>query len=90
MVERSDPVRVVRVRSERDLGLALREARRSRGLTQADLAEQIGIERAYLAALEAGRSTRLVGHLLRSFRRLGVNVTISWDVSDRRSESSDD
>jgi len=39
------------------------EVRRTRGLTQAELAERTGIQRSYVASLE---------------RRLGAEVTVTW------------
>ena len=69
------------VRSGDDLGRAIADIRRSRGLTQAELAATAGIERPYLAKIETGRSVRLLEHVLRILRRLGATVTIT--VSDR-------
>ena len=61
-----------------DFGAAIAEARRERGLTQAELAGQLDIDRGYLAAIESGRTNRLIEHLLRALRRLGADVTVSW------------
>ncbi|MBS1836821.1 MAG: helix-turn-helix transcriptional regulator [Actinobacteria bacterium] len=60
--------------------MAVSEVRRSRGLTQADLAERTGIQRSYVASLESGRTNRLIEHLLRTLRRLGADVTVSWSI----------
>ena len=65
-------MRRVEIRRSEDLGLAVSEARRAAGLTQAQLAEQSGVERTYLAKLEAGLSTLLLDRTLRLLRRLGV------------------
>lgn len=54
------------------------EVRRTRGLTQAELAERTGIQRSYVASLESGRTNRLIEHLLRTLRRLGAEVTVTW------------
>ncbi|MEO6790872.1 MAG: helix-turn-helix domain-containing protein [Ornithinibacter sp.] len=64
------------VRRGSDIGLAIAEARRSRGLSQQGLAELSGIERTYLARLEAGHSVVLVERALRTLRRLGAEVVI--------------
>lgn len=58
------------------MGLAVSEARRARGLTQVQLAEQTGVERTYLAKLEAGMNTLLVDRSLRLLRRLGARVVV--------------
>ena len=64
------------IRRSEDLGLAVSEARRSAELTQTQLAEQSGVERTYLAKLEAGLSTLLLDRTLRLFRRLGVRLVV--------------
>lgn len=66
------------VRRGADLGAAVAEVRRTRGLTQAELAERTGIQRSYVASLESGRTNRLIEHLLRTLRRLGAEVTVTW------------
>jgi HTH-type transcriptional regulator/antitoxin HipB len=67
------------VRSGDDLGRAVAEIRRGRGLTQSELAGEAGLSRAWLAKLERGRSTAVLDHLLRLLRRLGATVTITFD-----------
>lgn len=70
------------VRRGSDIGAAVAEARRARGLTQAELASELGVGRAYLAAMETGRTNRLIEHLLRALRRLGAEVTIAWPATN--------
>ena len=72
---------VYEVRRGGDVGAAVAAARRDRGLTQAELAEQLGIDRGYLAAIETGRTNRLIEHLLRALRRLGADVTVTWPAA---------
>jgi transcriptional regulator with XRE-family HTH domain len=71
------------VRSGPDLGAAAAEVRRARGLTQAQLAEELGLSRHWLAKLETGRSAVVLDHLLRILRRLGASVVITFEVADR-------
>lgn len=66
------------VRSGSDLGLAISQARRAAGLTQAELAERTAIERTYLAGLEAGKSVQMLDRALRILRNLGADVTVTW------------
>ena len=74
--------RTARIRSARDLGAVVAEARRLRGLTQAELAESTSIERGYLARIETGASVILLERVFRLLRRLGVEVTVTLpDVS---------
>ncbi len=67
------------VRSSEDVGRAIAEIRRTRDLTQQDLAADAGMRRDWLAKLESGRSNRVLEQLLRLLRRLGAQVTISYD-----------
>jgi transcriptional regulator with XRE-family HTH domain len=82
----------IEIRRSEDLGLAVSEARRALGLTQAQLAERSGIERTYLAKLESGLSTLLLDRTLRLFRRLGARLVVELpddaggDVAGRGSE----
>ncbi len=71
-----------RIRRPEDIGAALGELRRSRGLTQQQLAAEIQVQRAFLAAMEGGRSNRLIDHFLRALRRLGAEVTVTWVTDD--------
>jgi transcriptional regulator with XRE-family HTH domain len=70
------------VRSAPDLGRAIAGVRGKRGLTQQGLAEQAGVERSYLARLEAGASTLAIERALRLLRRMGATVTVSMDEGD--------
>jgi HTH-type transcriptional regulator / antitoxin HipB len=70
------------IRKGADLGLVLAEARRARGLTQAEMARQVGLTRVYLNALESGRSTPLLDHYLRALRRIGAEITVTYPVPD--------
>ena len=69
--------RAAKVRSARDLGSAIAEARRLRGLTQAELSESVGVHRSYLAAIETGASVALLERVFRICRRLGVEITVT-------------
>jgi transcriptional regulator with XRE-family HTH domain len=70
--------RTARVRSARDLGAVVAEARQLRGWTQMDLAENTGLERSYLARIETGASVILLDRVFRLLRRLGVEVTVTF------------
>jgi transcriptional regulator with XRE-family HTH domain len=65
------------VRRPADLGAAIAEARRRQGPTQEQAAEQFGIERSYLAKMEADASVLLLERALRVPRRLGAEVTVT-------------
>lgn len=72
------------VRRGGDLGRAVAGVRAARGLTQAEVAEVAGVERTYLARLEAGATVVLLDRALRVLRRLGATVTVQLDdVADQ-------
>ena len=70
------------IRSAEDLGRAVADIRKCQHLTQDDLADRIGISRNYLAKLELGRSTPVLDHFLRIFRRLGAGLTVTFEDAD--------
>jgi transcriptional regulator with XRE-family HTH domain len=74
------PTRKFVIRSGADLGRTVAEARLARGLTQEQLAEETGVERTYLARLEAGHSVLLIDRALSVLRRLGVEVHATQDT----------
>lgn len=65
-----------RVYNPASLGAAIRHYRREAGLSQADLAEQAGLHRTYLSALEQGKETEQLRRLLRVLKQLGVRMTL--------------
>jgi transcriptional regulator with XRE-family HTH domain len=65
-----------------DLGRAIAGARAARGLTQVELAEQVDIDRGYLARLEAGASQLVLERSLRALRRMGATITVTVPVKD--------
>lgn len=65
-----------RVYTAASLGHAIRHYRLQAGLTQAELADQVGIDRAYLSRLENGDGTEQLRRLIVILRRLGVRATL--------------
>jgi HTH-type transcriptional regulator / antitoxin HipB len=66
----------INIRSGSDMGLAVAELRKAAGLTQAQLAERVGIDAKYISKIESGRTVTLLDHELRIFRRLGATISI--------------
>jgi HTH-type transcriptional regulator / antitoxin HipB len=62
----------MRVRTSRELGALLKEARRKRGMTQQELAKAAGVERSWLTRLEAGRENPTFAKLLAVLDAVGV------------------
>lgn len=74
---RSSPTRQWSIHTPADVGRAIAGVRAERGLTQAALAERAGVDRGYLARLEAGASPLVLERSLRALRRMGATITIS-------------
>ncbi|MCH9673720.1 MAG: helix-turn-helix domain-containing protein [Gammaproteobacteria bacterium] len=68
------------VRNPLELGLVLRNRRRQLRLTQADLADKIGVGRQWLVAVEKGKHGAELGLVLRAMAELGLSVSIEADV----------
>jgi transcriptional regulator with XRE-family HTH domain len=66
----------VEVNNLRELGALVRERRRHRGLTQSSLAERAGVQRHWVAQLEAGRSNPTLEPLLRTFEVLELQLDV--------------
>jgi transcriptional regulator with XRE-family HTH domain len=68
-----------------DLAQEIRRARVSRGLTQARLAEEVGLSRETLSLLENGRVPDLgVRKVLAVLEKLGLDMTVEADHEPRR------
>lgn len=57
-------------------GAAVQEFRTRQKLSQAELAERLGLHRSYLSALENGRSSTAMRVLMRALRDLGLEVVV--------------
>lgn len=74
-----------RIASGADLARALADVRHARGLSQADVADLIGVHRTYLAELESGRRQGLmIERVLRALRRMGAEVVVTLPPEDAR------
>jgi transcriptional regulator with XRE-family HTH domain len=61
------------LRGDTGAGNALAGARRAAGLTQAQLASQLGVDRTTVITMESGRNAA-VSRLLRAFNRMGYDL----------------
>lgn len=62
------------VRSAADFGMALQQARLAAGMTQRDLAEQMGVSQKYVWEMETGKSVAAIERLLSAFKATGVKL----------------
>lgn len=58
------------------LGLAIRELRRERGLTQSELAGMLNIPRRYISTLEQGHATEQLERLIAVLRELDARLMV--------------
>ena len=57
------------------VGEAIRQARESQQLTQAELGEKMGVQKSQVSRIESGKSITL-SSMMRAFRALGVQVAL--------------
>jgi HTH-type transcriptional regulator/antitoxin HipB len=70
----------VRIHNPTDLGLIIRDRRRTLGLDQAALADRVGVSRQWLVEIERGKPRAEVGLVLRTLAALGLEL--SADLPD--------
>ncbi len=64
-------------RAPEDLGAAVTEFRVARGLTQAELAERVGLHRTYLSGVESGVVPEYVRRYFSLLDSLGLKLEIT-------------
>lgn len=69
----------MRFRTPEDLGILLRERRTALGLSQAALAERVGVSRQWIVDLEQGKPRLEIGLVLRTAEALGQILEIGED-----------
>ena len=70
----------MRVRSARDLGGAIRSARRAKQMTQLQVAEAAGVQRSWLARVEKGTENPTFAKLLSVFQALDLEFELEASV----------
>jgi ribosome-binding protein aMBF1 (putative translation factor) len=58
------------------IGPAIRHYRKQAGLTQAELADQVGLSVTYLSRLENGQETEQLRRIVKLLKQLGVRMTL--------------
>ena len=72
-----------KLRSPADIGLAIQQARLARGLTQMELADQLGISQRSISELESGKPTIWARRMFDLMRANGVELSAMWDGEAR-------
>src|SRR5207244_11981041 len=71
----------MRIRNPRDLGLAIREQRRGRGWSQAQLADRVAVCRHWVMEIERGKPGTEVGLVLRALAALQLTCELRENFS---------
>jgi len=69
-------MRIRQTRTARALGAAVKARRQELGWSQAQLAEQLGVQRQWVIRLEAGGEGAELGTVLRALTALGLSIAI--------------
>jgi transcriptional regulator with XRE-family HTH domain len=73
----------VQLRSQRELGLLLRERRDEMGLSQQAFADLVGVPRLWVSTVENGHGNPTFTRLLAVAERAGLTVRLDDPLSDR-------
>jgi transcriptional regulator with XRE-family HTH domain len=65
-----------RVYTAASIGPAIRHYRLQEGLTQAELADRVGLTPSYLSRLENGQETEQLRRIVATLKQLGVRMTL--------------
>lgn len=71
--------RTARLQAPGDFGSAIQQARIARGMTQTELADEIGVTQSTISAIEAGQTTILLTRILELADSTGISLTASWE-----------
>lgn len=67
-----------KLRAPADFGLALQQARTGRGISQTELALELGVPQSTISAMESGKTTIYLRRLLTMARAIGIEFTATW------------
>ena len=71
--------RKARLRAPGDFGLAIQQARLARGLSQNDVAQQLGVPQSTISEIESGKSTIYLRRLLSLAKATGIEFGATWE-----------
>lgn len=72
----------MRARTAEDIGLIVRDRRQALGLSQAELAQRVGVSRQWVVELEGGKQRAEVGLVLRALAAMDLHVSVSPEAAD--------
>lgn len=68
----------MRIRTTRDIGILIKEARKRQGLSQAALAKMINTTQTWVSWIENGKSSAEIGSVLLALTTLGVVMDFNF------------
>lgn len=77
------------LQSPGSLGRAAQQARLARGLTQAQLAEELGIAPSALSEIENGKATIYIRRYFDIMRATGMTLTATWEEDEDADEQAE-
>lgn len=81
---------MMRIRTARDIGILIKEARRRRGLSQAALAKMINTTQTWVSWIENGKQSAEIGSVLLALNALGVKMNFELPKSSPTTAPDDD
>jgi HTH-type transcriptional regulator/antitoxin HipB len=66
----------MRIRTPLEFGLVIREKRRQRKLSQAELARKVGVSRQWIVGVERGKSRSELGLVLQTLNVLDISLSV--------------
>lgn len=72
----------MRIRTVRDIGILIKEARIQRGLTQSGLAKMINVTQSWISWIENGKPTAEIGNVLLALTALGVEMNFNLPLPE--------
>ena len=79
----------MQIRNAREIGALVREHRLGLKLSQAGLAQRVGVSRLWVVLLEKGKSTAQLGLVLRTLDILGLSLEVGGKISAPKSGGID-
>ncbi len=79
----------MQIRTTKDLGAAIRDRRKKKGLDQGELAELVGVSRRWVNEVEQGKSRAQISLILKTLDALGLNIFVETDDQPSGSGSYD-
>lgn len=78
----------MQLRTAKDIGAAIRDWRKKRGLDQGELADKVGVSRRWIVQVEKGKPRAAQNLVLKTFDALGVSLKIA-DATAQTAQGAD-